>query len=223
MNGNGAHAMATVGAVSTGASSVTETSPRLIYWPTQLEHGISILVAVVAGGDACFAPRHDADVEIDASRGRRSPHWALLPAHSLQYWAAAFSAHVAAGEARSRSRDAGAASCQQSGLRPELTANSTGAQKLTPRSAGLTLVAWCQSMSATAVLTGIRVPVFGRCIAGPHGAAMLAEHGADVIRIETRGEGSEDRVMIDPGCTAREIAEQRMKGVNQGGTHEAQG
>jgi crotonobetainyl-CoA:carnitine CoA-transferase CaiB-like acyl-CoA transferase len=42
------------------------------------------------------------------------------------------------------------------------------------------------------VLEGIRVLDFGRYIAGPYCAALLAEHGAEVIRIEKR-EGSEDR------------------------------
>jgi crotonobetainyl-CoA:carnitine CoA-transferase CaiB-like acyl-CoA transferase len=42
------------------------------------------------------------------------------------------------------------------------------------------------------VLDGIRVLDFGRYIAGPYCAAILAEHGAEVIRIEKR-EGSEDR------------------------------
>jgi crotonobetainyl-CoA:carnitine CoA-transferase CaiB-like acyl-CoA transferase len=44
----------------------------------------------------------------------------------------------------------------------------------------------------TGVLDDIRVLDFGRYIAGPYCAALLAEHGADVIRIEKR-EGSEDR------------------------------
>jgi len=46
----------------------------------------------------------------------------------------------------------------------------------------------------TGVLQGIRVLDFGRYIAGPYCAALLAEQGAEVIRIEKRGEGSEDRV-----------------------------
>ena len=42
------------------------------------------------------------------------------------------------------------------------------------------------------VLRGIRVLDFGRYIAGPYCAALLAEHGAEVIRVERRG-GGEDR------------------------------
>ena len=44
----------------------------------------------------------------------------------------------------------------------------------------------------SAILNGIRVLDFGRYIAGPYCAALLAEYGADVIRIEKLG-GSEDR------------------------------
>jgi len=44
----------------------------------------------------------------------------------------------------------------------------------------------------TGVLDGIRVLDFGRYIAGPYCAALLAEHGAEVIRVEKR-DGSEDR------------------------------
>ena len=42
------------------------------------------------------------------------------------------------------------------------------------------------------VLEGIRVLDFGRYIAGPYCAALLAEHGAEVIRVE-KLQGSEDR------------------------------
>src|SRR5580700_10203504 len=42
------------------------------------------------------------------------------------------------------------------------------------------------------VLSGIRVLDFGRYIAGPYCATLLAEFGADVIRIEKRS-GGEDR------------------------------
>ena len=50
----------------------------------------------------------------------------------------------------------------------------------------------------TALLAGIRVLDFGRYIAGPYVGAMLAEYGADVIRIEKRG-GSEDRFPAQVG------------------------
>jgi crotonobetainyl-CoA:carnitine CoA-transferase CaiB-like acyl-CoA transferase len=50
------------------------------------------------------------------------------------------------------------------------------------------------------VLEGIRVLDFGRYIAGPYCAALLAEHGAEVIRIEKR-EGSEDRYQAPVATT----------------------
>ncbi len=48
------------------------------------------------------------------------------------------------------------------------------------------------------ILAGIRVLDFGRYIAGPYCAALLAEFGAEVIRIEKR-EGSEDRYVAPVG------------------------
>ena len=48
---------------------------------------------------------------------------------------------------------------------------------------------------AQGVLAGIRVLDFGRFIAGPFCGALLADHGADVIRIEKVG-GSEDRAVL---------------------------
>lgn len=46
--------------------------------------------------------------------------------------------------------------------------------------------------SSNGLLAGMRVLDFGRFIAGPYCAALLGDHGADVIRIE-RVEGGEDR------------------------------
>ena len=61
------------------------------------------------------------------------------------------------------------------------------------------------------VLSGIRVLDFGRFIAGPFCGALLADHGADVIRIDKVG-GSEDRFVLplaqsgEGGCSCRSIA-----------------
>lgn len=57
----------------------------------------------------------------------------------------------------------------------------------------------------TKVLEGVRVLDFGRYIAGPYCGALLADFGAEVIRIERR-EGSEDRWMVPimPGAKTTE-------------------
>src|SRR5215469_7492225 len=63
------------------------------------------------------------------------------------------------------------------------------------------------------VLTGIRVLDFGRYIAGPYCAALLADLGADVIRIERLG-GGEDRwvaPITDEGIGAMYVTMNRNK------------
>src|SRR5207249_10554479 len=63
------------------------------------------------------------------------------------------------------------------------------------------------------VLDGIRVLDFGRYIAGPYCAALLADLGADVIRIERIG-GGEDRWVApinDDGIGAMYVAMNRNK------------
>ena len=69
------------------------------------------------------------------------------------------------------------------------------------------------SMSMGHVLEGIRVLDFGRYIAGPYCAALLADLGADVIRIERIG-GGEDRwvgPITDDGVGAIYITMNRNK------------
>lgn len=65
----------------------------------------------------------------------------------------------------------------------------------------------------TSVLAGVRVLDFGRYIAGPYCAALLADLGADVIRIE-RLDGGEDRWILpleDDGVGALYVAMNRNK------------
>src|SRR5262245_45501641 len=49
-----------------------------------------------------------------------------------------------------------------------------------------------ETRPANAPLAGIRVVDFGRFIAGPYAAMLLADFGAEVIRVERR-DGGEDR------------------------------
>jgi crotonobetainyl-CoA:carnitine CoA-transferase CaiB-like acyl-CoA transferase len=63
------------------------------------------------------------------------------------------------------------------------------------------------------VLTGVRVLDFGRYIAGPYCAALLADLGADVIRVE-RPDGGEDRwvaPVADDGVGAMYVVMNRNK------------
>src|SRR5256886_17569965 len=67
--------------------------------------------------------------------------------------------------------------------------------------------------SMTNVLDGVRVLDFGRYIAGPYCAALLADLGADVIRIERIG-GGEDRWVApinDDGVGALYVTMNRNK------------
>jgi crotonobetainyl-CoA:carnitine CoA-transferase CaiB-like acyl-CoA transferase len=70
-----------------------------------------------------------------------------------------------------------------------------------------------QSGASNGVLAGIRVLDFGRYIAGPYCAALLADLGADVIRIERRS-GGEDRWVApvsDDGAGAMYLVMNRNK------------
>ena len=51
---------------------------------------------------------------------------------------------------------------------------------------------WVEETTVSQVLAGVRVLDFGRYIAGPYCGALLADYGAEVIRIEKRS-GGEDR------------------------------
>jgi crotonobetainyl-CoA:carnitine CoA-transferase CaiB-like acyl-CoA transferase len=55
-----------------------------------------------------------------------------------------------------------------------------------------------ENRSMGGILEGVRVLDFGRYIAGPYCATLLAEFGAEVIRVEKR-EGSEDRFVAPVG------------------------
>ncbi|MBI4695889.1 MAG: CoA transferase [Gammaproteobacteria bacterium] len=67
----------------------------------------------------------------------------------------------------------------------------------------------------TAVLEGIRVLDFGRYIAGPYCATLLADMGADVVRIE-RLEGGEDRYIASV-CASGEGGSFMQTGRNKRG------
>src|SRR3546814_11090064 len=63
------------------------------------------------------------------------------------------------------------------------------------------------------VLEGIKVLDFGRYIAGPYCAALLADYGADVIRIEAP-DGNDDRYTVpvaDDGSGAMVLQMNRAK------------
>jgi crotonobetainyl-CoA:carnitine CoA-transferase CaiB-like acyl-CoA transferase len=66
------------------------------------------------------------------------------------------------------------------------------------------VISRARGKQVSGILEGIRVLDFGRFIAGPYCAALLAEYGAEVIRIEKR-EGSEDRYFT-PVCASGEGA-----------------
>ena len=58
----------------------------------------------------------------------------------------------------------------------------------------------------TGPLSGIRVVDFGRYIAGPYCAALLADFGAEVIRVEKRTGSGEDRTLMPLSETVGEGA-----------------
>ena len=67
-----------------------------------------------------------------------------------------------------------------------------------PRIPGNLAKTEARKVSMGGVLEGVRVLDFGRYIAGPYCATLLAEFGAEVIRVEKR-DGSEDRFVAPVG------------------------
>ena len=79
--------------------------------------------------------------------------------------------------------------------------------------------AWLNNANATGSLAGVRVLDLSRVVAGPLCAQMLADHGADVIKVESRL-GDETRHLgppfLEPGQAAYFSALNR-RSVTKGG------
>ncbi len=68
----------------------------------------------------------------------------------------------------------------------------------------------------TLAFEGIRVLEFSQVISGPMAAAWLGFLGADVIKIETPGEGDQGRRMMDGGALAGKNMSPLYQGLNTG-------
>jgi CoA:oxalate CoA-transferase len=68
----------------------------------------------------------------------------------------------------------------------------------------------------TAAFTGVRIVEFGQAIAGPFAAAMLGYLGAEVIKVESPGEGDQSRRLMDSGPLAAAGMAPLYQGMNPG-------